>query len=79
VWIIGGALISEVLVAFPLLAGWQHHPGWTLLIGTLLNVVACSYLFATSDRIEKRRDDWTRLWKSYLQEEPDADGTRADE
>jgi hypothetical protein len=79
VWILAAALITEVLVAFPVLSSWRHHPGWTLLIGTLLNVVACWYLFATSDRIEKKRDEWTRLWQEYLQEHPGTDGVAGHE
>lgn len=75
VWIIGAGVITEVLVMFPVLAAWSHHPGWTLLIGTLMNALSCCCLSVMSSRIETKRDRWTVLWNEYLQETPSAAGS----
>ena len=75
VWILAAALMTEVLAAFPMLAGWHHHPGWTLLGGSVLNFASCLYLFKTSDRIELVRGEWTELWEAYLNEETSIEGS----
>jgi hypothetical protein len=67
VWILFAVLLTELLVAFPLMTGMTHGLR-AFAVGSALNLIQGWWLMRTSGRIEKARTKWTGIWQGRRDE-----------
>ncbi len=73
VWILASLVITETLVAFPWMSGFSHGD-LAFVVASMINAAVHFYLFGTGSRIEKKRERWRDLWRSYLEDGSIAEG-----